>query len=392
VKILFLSHTNKLPNRLLHFIEYFRQNNDILLITWDRYPETRNNFPDIPRIGIQASSSLRGLLSFFRRLFRSKKEIDFDLVYFYDFRMLPGVRLLTCKKESAGVYDSMERPTIHVGEIITSHLRFLPLNFVLSFLNGVEKLLMGLTQGVLVVDSADGEFLDSVRSVQPNSELVMNFPTKYASPDEKAAQRYRREFTGRKLAIYAGGLHSSRGVFKCIKLAARLKEVDPSVLFLLVGEMRRGETVDSLENCIKRCGAQGYVRMLDWLSYPELLALLQLARVGFCLLDPSFYYFRNISAGNSRKTFTYLQAGVPVVTSIKAIGEFLERYGVGVYSAFDDEDSIFEAVRDLLTNDKLFAEMSSKAKEIIELEYNWENEMRKVEKVFSRALEGINRN
>lgn len=190
-KILFVSHTNMLPNRFLAFIEYFQHNYELFLITWDRYKKSRDNFPAVPRISVKAPSSTKGLLAFSRRLLEVGERIDFNLLYFYDFRLLPAVKMLARRKKAAIIYDSMERPTIEVAQKIYSRINFVNFNLLLRLLNAVERRLMGLPDGVLVVDSKKDEFIGSARRAQANSECIMNFPSKYNLPDRQSVERFR---------------------------------------------------------------------------------------------------------------------------------------------------------------------------------------------------------
>ena len=384
-RILFVSHTNRLPNRFLAFIEYFQHNYELFLITWDRYAKSRDNFPAVPRIPVKAPSSTKGLLTFSRRLLEVGEKIDFDLIYFYDFRLLPAVKILAKRKKAALVYDSMERPTVQVAQKIYSRVKIINFNLLLRLLNVVERRLMGMSDGVLVVDSKEDEFIRSARLAQANSECIMNFPSKHLLPDERSLKHFTEEFKGRNIIAYAGGIHTERGVKKYIDLVARLKEVAPETLLILVGELRQKEDLNSLHAYIKDVGAEGHVRIMGWLNYPNLLALLQLARVGLFLSNPNYYYFQILSVGNGRKPFTYLQAGVPVVTSLEAVGEFLEKRGVGIYVPFHDDDSTFKAVLELLDNDNLYRQLRQRAINLVQRECNWENEMHKAEQVFYRA-------
>ena len=87
-RILFLSSSNKLPNRLITIAEHFQKGADIALINWQRNPDVPNNFENLPYTNIQTTPTLKGLLSFYRQSRNIIANLDFDLAYCCDYRML----------------------------------------------------------------------------------------------------------------------------------------------------------------------------------------------------------------------------------------------------------------------------------------------------------------
>ena len=249
-----------------------------------------------------------------------------------------------------------------------------------------EMQLLKLTDGVLVVDSKNDELLEKVRKVQPNCECLMNYPSKYVAINEKEVKEFQEKLGGRKLLVYAGNIFAAKGLYSYLRLVSRLKEVEPSVLLIIVGALSFGEYRDKLDTIIREMRLNEYVQILPWMKYNTLLGLLRNARVGLSLLDPGVFYYKRTSVGNSRKTFTYLQAGVPVLVSLKPVGDFVESHGVGRYVDYEDEEAIFLAAREILLNDDLFEQMGRRAKKVIKNKCNWENELFKVERVFEKAL------
>jgi glycosyltransferase involved in cell wall biosynthesis len=253
-------------------------------------------------------------------------------------------------------------------------------------LEAAEMKLLRHTDGVLVVDSKDNELLRKVRKVQSNSECIMNYPAQAFTVDGNEVGKYRKEFKGRKVLAYVGNIFAAKGIYRYMELLARLKAEDPSVLLVVAGVVSFGEHQADMDLYLNKKGLQQHVRFFPWMSYSGLMSLLEHARVGLSLWDPNFFYFQRISVGNSRKTFTYLQAGVPVLVSLGAVGHFVERHGVGFYVDYRDDEAIYRAAKEILLNDGLFRQMSRRAKELVNTQCNWENELPKVEKVFVRAL------
>jgi glycosyltransferase involved in cell wall biosynthesis len=386
VKIVFVSNTNKLPNRLITLINYFQKNNEIFLINWQRDAKVLNNFEDIPYVNVQSGKSIAGLLFFYNSVREIIAHNDFDLAYCFDYRMLPVLKIFCRNRKIPLVYDVMEFNSYYIALRFQTYFKHISPFRVQSIVEATEMQLLKLTDGVLVVDSRNDELLRKVRKVQSNCECVMNFPSKYLPVNEKELEEFQKRFDGRKLVVYAGNIFAAKGLYVYLRLVNYLKRVEPSVLLAIVGAFSFGEYREKLDVIIGELGLNEYVEVLPWMKYSSLLALLHNARLGLSLLDPMFLYYKRTSVGNSRKTFTYLQAGVPVLVSLKAVGDFVESHGVGRYVDYEDEEAIFSKAKEILVDDDLFRQMSSRAKEIIQTKCNWENEVPKVERVFAKAL------
>ena len=385
-KILFLSNTNKLPNRLITLIDYFNKDHKVLLINWQRDPNTNNNFDGIPHINIRAAPNINGLLSLYRQSCDIVSKNKYDFVYCCDYRMLLILYMLNKKIRGKIIYDIMEYNSYYIAIKASDVIKCLPPFYVQPIIEIVEMNLLKLVDGVLVVDSKDDELLEKVRKIQPNSECIKNYPAKNISVDKREVAKYQKKYDGRKLLVYAGNIFEAKGLYRYINLIARLKDDDPSVLLIIAGALSFGEREDSIRRLVKEKGLERHVEFLPWMKYGSLLGLLRNARLGLSLWDPNFFYFQRISTGNSRKTFTYLQAGLPVLVSLKTVGDFVEHHGVGCFVNYNDDEAIYRKAKEILFNDRLFRQMRKRAQQVIQTECNWENELPKVEKVFARAL------
>ncbi|PKN65124.1 MAG: hypothetical protein CVU57_11990 [Deltaproteobacteria bacterium HGW-Deltaproteobacteria-15] len=386
-RILFISHTNKLPNRVLAMIEHFMKDNEVFLLNWQRDKDMKNNFHGIKHINIHCSANFLGMLKFYFKALQICKGLDFDLGYcHHSIRTLPLLAAMAHKKGAALIYDFIEMPALLGAHNIASRITILSERLILRFLEALEALLLRLTDGVLVIDSRDDILFKRLRKVQPNTECIMNYPSTEIPLDQKEVERYSEQYRGRKLIVYAGGILGSRGLYRYFDLMARLKEDDRSVLLLMVGMLRFGESRKDIDQYLRKKDLTNHVQFLPWMRYRSLLALLQSASVGLALQDPDYFYYQFASVGNSRKPFTYMLAGVPVVVSLPIIGHFVEEKGVGRYVEYNNSESLYTAVNEILNKGGIHKEMSRRGRQIIEQECNWENELYKVESVFEIAL------
>lgn len=374
---------------MLNIIKHFQKANEVSLICWKRNPLQKNNFDSIPHSNINSSRNIIGWIRFALAVFRTTSDMDFDIGYCSSIRLIPILKMLAFQKKAVIVYDAIEIPSLIAAHKVTAYLKWLPLQWARRGFEVGEHILIRLTDGALVIDSKADELLDKIRKAQPNCECIMNFPSKSVEFDAQLADRYQKMFSGRKVVVYAGSMFSAKGLYRYIDLIDRLRNDNDSVLLVMVGMLRFGEEQSRIETYINKHRLANHVHFLPWIPYSDLIALLQTTRVGLALQDPDFFYFQLASVGNSRKPFTYMLAGVPLVVSLPAIGRFVEENRIGRKVNFNDLNSIHAAVKEILDNDDLYQDMHQRSKALIMSRYNWENEIIKAERVFQQAFAAI---
>jgi len=390
-RILFLSHTNKLPQRTVNLISHFNAQHDVFLINWQRNAKQENNFCGVRHMNVMAKRSLAGLVTYYWNTIRACWNLPVDCGFCSNVQCLPVLILICWAKGAAIIYDFKEPHSFRKAWILLSRLKLGALTPVIASMEFGVLVFMRLTNGVLVVDTKEGQLLCRVRRYQDNAECVMNYPSKVVEVDEREVAYFAGRYRGRKAIVYAGTIFAEKGLFRYLEIIRQLKSYEPTVLLLMVGSFQ-GEEKKRIEKQLRDYGLEEYVEFLPWLRYGELLALLRTAYLGLSLLDTESGLYSSVGFGTARKVFTYMQAGIPVIVSSEVVGRFVEEKGVGRWVDMYDDQCVVESITGILCDDSLRIGMGRRGKALIENDLNWENELEKVIRVFERALaKGIER-
>ena len=383
--ILFVSNTNKLPQRTVNLIKYFKKCNDVLLISWQRDYNLKNNFDGINYLNITAANSIVGMVKFYLHVLVACWKLDVDCGFCNNIKCLPVLALICRLKSCPVIYDHCEFPSLECAKKVGSYFRLKKIARCRALFEFIENQVMRLTHGVLTVDSKNDELLNRIRKYQANVACIMNYPSIKVQVDDTEVDRFKKRYGDRKIIVYGGSVFGATGLYRYLDLVGSIKSVHPTVLLLFVG-MFRGENGDMVRKYIREHGLSEHVEFLPWMEYERLLALLQIAKVGLALHDPRHTKFSELSGGNSRKVFTYMQAALPVIVSLEPIGKFVEQHGVGKYVDFHNDQEVLEAVQEMMANDSLRREMGVRGRRLVQEAYNWEKESEKAIRVYRNAF------
>ena len=170
--------------------------------------------------------------------------------------------------------------------------------------------------------------------------------------------------------IYQGALNLGR----CIELYIKAMHKVEGELWL-IGE---GDLSDTLRELAKTEKLEHKVRFFGRIEPEELRELTEKADIGLNVLENrglSYYY------SLSNKCFDYIQAGKPSISSAFPEYQILnEEYDVMLLTD-PDLDSVTKAMNQLLQNKALYHRLSNNCKPAAKT-WNWENELKKLLKVY----------
>jgi glycosyltransferase involved in cell wall biosynthesis len=116
-----------------------------------------------------------------------------------------------------------------------------------------------------------------------------------------------------------------------------------------------------------------------------MLHYLSQAQVGIGLFQEG-YVSPLLGKGTARKIFTYMQAGIPIVsTRFTEVAKVVEEEHCGILVDPSSPQEIAAAVETLLTEPTLARQMGEQGKRAILSKYNWELEERKVVGLYDRV-------
>ena len=271
-------------------------------------PETGTRAYRIHRMKLIFTKGFLFYASFNFRLFLyllTRKTIS--LIVANDLDTLPACFAAACLRRTRLVYDSHEYFT-EVPELEGRR-------FVKSFWAILERIIVPRLKTSLygkwsiarIYMAKYGTFFDVVRNVPPLRQESMP----YELPQEA---------NGKKIVIYQGAVNIGRGIEQIIEAIKPLKDV----VFIVAGT---GDISDQIRSLIKAEKLEEKVILTGRISPDNLLSLTSQAHLGVsCELNMGLNYYYALP----NKLFSYIHAGIPVLTSaFPEMKKIVESYSRG---------------------------------------------------------------
>ena len=270
---------------------------------------------------------------------------------------LPGKKL----------YDASEMHSIDMSFHLPVLGRFF--SSVVKFLEGVLTSRMG---GVSTVDSKGGWLQRFYQRWNRNVEVIWNVPSKRDDPGDEEVHAFAKEYSGRRVVSFIGGLKDKKGFDVALHAASAISTRHRDVLFLFIGSIRGDE--DAVYAMIRANNLENHIRLLQWLPYREMLAHLRYARVGLALYQNVAHY-PLVSAGNGRKFFSYMQAGIPIIgPSFGEVGLAVKMADCGLLVDTGNVTEVSDAITQLLNSPKAAEMMGINGRKAFLEDFNWERQ------------------
>ncbi len=352
----------------------------VSVILWNRYEgyEESNSYCDLVdewrRIELPAGKGKASLFTLMPQLYRlARQELEtlgkVDLVSVSHVMLLP---VLASCRETLRIYDAAE----YFVYDLSKYFRGLSALFrpLLSFM---ESRFLASVNGITLVDSRDDWLENHYRSVSSLPvQVLWNVPSRDDDPEDQNHEEHRSDDPA-PLVAYVGAFKASKGFDVMLNTIPLVVKDVPDVRFAFYGQSQRSRT--AIEAELRSRDIENNVQILDALSYQDLLMELRSARLAIALLQGE----RNqlIGKGNSRKVFTYMQAGLPIVVSRSCkAANIVEENNCGITVESDAIESIAEGIVSLLKDRQLACELGRNGRRAFEEQYNWEIESRKYQR------------
>jgi glycosyltransferase involved in cell wall biosynthesis len=205
-------------------------------------------------------------------------------------------------------------------------------------------------------------------SKYPNAVLVRNFSFLAPESDYTSQERQKR-------LVYVGGLSAKRGAMEMLKAFDIVSAKHSDVSFDIVGSWSDKELESRAMKIIE---TNDMINYHGYLPLTEFKALVQKARLGFCLYTMPKYE-ENIPV----KMFEYIAHGTPVVCSgFSSWRKTVEGEGWGICVDPFDAEEVADAVVQAM-DDKRFEELSGN---IVKhrTKYTWDNEEKNLLGLYER--------
>jgi len=165
--------------------------------------------------------------------------------------------------------------------------------------------------------------------------------------------------------VYHGNLSEQNGLNTLIKSISIIKDSIPSLLLIIIGELRKSHNLTEL---IKKSGVSGYINILSSIPHNEIPKLLLEADIGIDPKKDGVYSGETLSV----KVMEYMAMGIPAIVSrTKASNSY---FNDSIVEFFESENHVDLANKIL----KLYND-SERRKELVVAankyikEYNWDN-------------------
>ena len=373
-KIIILNVTNTVPQRSILIAKTLSSlGHECFLWNWQR-EERSFNTPEFKTLTIKAG---RRFVYFATKVFLRLIKESCDCIVFSDFRLFSVVGLVSKMKNVKIFYDSQEVPIITAAERLK---KVIPIgtSSLIKMLKLLEYMLLKCVDGMITIPLQDIE-IERYSRLVTNIEVVRNFPS--LSVKSAPTKRLSSTLKENQFIIYAGTIAHYTGLYLYFEVIRKLRKIEPysDVMLVLAGKLS-GISEEELQTAIKNMQVEDSVVYLGWIPYEELLSIIPHAQIGLALFDPNHLKFGYISEGTSRKIYTYMYCGIPVITN-PPLGEFVRHEKCGIVIPYNIEE-LYSAVVNLLKDDDLRRNLGQNGKNAVLTKYNWERESEKIIKVF----------
>jgi glycosyltransferase involved in cell wall biosynthesis len=357
-KIASINLTNAIPKRVKLICQSVDTEYNISQICWQRH----NKVVASDAINVES----RNLLSYFLKVWLTAFRGKFDVILFDDFRLLPVVVLLRIFSQVQLVYNRQEVPTATVAERLSSKfgLSNKTSNKIAEWLEGF---LGRKVAGVITIPVGQSQ-TRYLRSWNRPILVLANYPELSSLVSRRAKRNSSHEIR----LIYSGAIKPETGLYQYLELVSLLNNDAnaPRVVLTLVGHVWDSSGIQ-INQIIENYNCSDFVNYRQWVPYNELQQIYDSSDIALAYADPTHIKYSLMESGSSRKVFTYMAAGLPILAG-GAFSQIVAEESVGLCSGFSDSEEMHENARKLIHNSKLRAEMSVNALNAISSRYNWD--------------------
>ncbi len=282
--------------------------------------------------------------------YRAALDVDAELYHFHDPDFLPyGVRLARAGRRV--VYDAHEDVAVQVR-----HKDWIPSRARTHVAQAAAALEAACVGRIDAVVSPSASALHRLRTRQPRTVLVANYPRLEATPAPAPWDRRRRA------ACYVGGITRVRGAHELVDAMSHVQAE-----LILAGAM----WPPALRGELERSAGWPRVRYLGRVDHERVTDVLAQSKVGVIPLHPHPAYRDALPV----KLFEYLAAGLPVISiDVPRWREVLDAHDCGVCVPFGSPPALGAAIGALLDDDERARAMGARGRRVVEAHYSWRSQ------------------
>jgi len=311
-------------------------------------------------------SRLKRVYSTTKKILNKAISLDSDLYHLHDPELIPiGLKLKKLGKNV--VFDMHENIPLQIKD-----KKYIPryLRGSLSYSYKVyEKFYLQKFDAIVL---AENSYKHYYNYLSDRLVIVLNMPNVDDLKDFKITKRVG------KGVFYIGGISNGRGLDVTIEAIKKIKKSISNIYMHYIGNTYDNilETIDikDIEQNIKFYGSKPLY---------EGMKISKNCIVGLSILKP----IENYKNSYSTKIFEYMAIGLPVITSdFKLYKDVIEKYDCGICIDPLDANALADAIMYIVENPKIAQKMGENGILMTEKEYNWDNEEKKLFKLYESLL------
>jgi glycosyltransferase involved in cell wall biosynthesis len=340
---------------------------DVEVVATNLRGETKSEFSyPIHKLNLNSQSGMKMYLDFNRKLFFKLNSIakKDDILLANDLDALLPNYWISKIKDLELVFDSheifSEAPTLHNRPVKKKIWKIL------------EKSIVPKLNHFYTVSNSYADWFENEYKNRP--EVVMNVPLVQPNPETELKIKL-PEISNEKILIYQGAINFSRGIESMIQA---MEFIENAQLWIIGNGPKKLE----FENLTRELNLENKVKFLGNVSPDQLKLITPKADLGLSL-EEDFGISYRFALPN--KIFDYTHAGIPVLgTFLPEIKNTIETYGLGKTIENHNPKHIAEMIKLMLSEGKFaYSENLKKAAGV----FNWPNEEKKLEKIYSSFIE-----
>lgn len=240
----------------------------------------------------------------------------------------------------------------------------------------MERAVLPLLDGVLVVSEDSGKRIQGLGVKQDNISVVGNTPR--VDLDDRAFASVEQSIRDKSshIVLYVGGLEESRGLEVVVRAVREAKESLPDILFVIVGE---GTSKARLQSLSRALDVESNVLFLGWRVFAEIPAIIGAADL--CIVP--HYVTRHTNTTLPNKIFDYMLFKKPVlVTDSESLMHIVKEAKCGEVYHDVSHTELAVCMAGILSNDDLRMQYGASGYAAVCSRYNWNHD----EKVLLHAI------
>ena len=235
----------------------------------------------------------------------------------------------------------------------------------------IERWIVPQLKEMITVNTSIAELFKTEYGIK--AHVIRNIPPRYVSQKTLNKKDLQLPDDKNVLILQGAGINVDRGAEELVEAMAFL----PNCFLLIIGG---GDVLMTLKQTVERLQLNENLRFLARMPYLEMMQYTQCADLGLTLDKDTNLNYR-FSLPN--KLFDYLHAGVPVLASpLPEIKSIIDGYQIGTFISNHQPQTIAQTISNALGNTLQMEKWRANCNKAT-LELNWENEEKKLLKIYA---------